>query len=82
MFKFQNVRNMLDRKKYVHMLEITLQHKLESYYNIMTVLIQKTYRGYISRKKLFDFYKMKEWIQLISKFNFPKNFIFHIYFHL
>lgn len=56
------------------MLEITLQHKLESYYNIMTVLIQKTYRGYISRKKVFDFYKMKEWIQLISKFNFPKKF--------
>lgn len=60
------------------MLEITLQHKLESYYNIMTVLIQKTYRGYISRKKVFDFYKMKEWIQLISKFNFPKKLIFHI----
>lgn len=63
------------------MLEITLQHKLESYYNLMTVLIQKTYRGYISRKKVFDFYKMKEWIQLISKFNFPKKLIFPIYTH-
>lgn len=59
-------RGYIGRKKYLSLLEETIQLKLISHYNQQATLIQKIYRGYISRKTKFDYYKLTRWLSVVK----------------
>lgn len=61
-------RGYRDRRIYFKLLEQAVQDSTDRFYGRRAVLIQKTYRGFASRKNVFDFYRLKLWLkQIVSK---------------
>lgn len=47
--------------------ETIIQNKLINFYNAQATIIQKYYRGYASRKKILNYYKLKSWLKFVGK---------------
>lgn len=57
-----------DRRRYFRLLEVAAQNATDEFYGRRAILIQKTFRGFASRKNVFDFYRLKLWLkQIVSK---------------
>lgn len=63
-----NFKKYQARKFLFILIQDILQNQLLLMYDIHATVIQKAYRGYISRKKYFDYYKFKSWLKFIGKY--------------
>lgn len=64
----RNYRGYRDRRLYFRLLEQAVQEQTDEFYRRHVVRIQKTFRGFASRKNIFDFYRLKFWLkQIVAK---------------
>lgn len=54
------------RRLYFKLLEQAVQDQTDEFYGRRAILIQKTFRGFTSRKNIFDYYKLKLWLKQIA----------------
>lgn len=61
-------RGYRDRRIYFRLLEQAVQNATDEFYSRRAIALQKTFRGFASRKNIFDFYRLKLWLkQIVSK---------------
>ena len=62
-------RGHLGRKSFRKTVEMKVKEMRQNYFDRMATLCQKTWRGYFSRKYIFNYYKRKAYLQAIQHKN-------------